>query len=60
MIFVFGDCEIDCDCRELRRNGAPIRVEPQVFDVLVQLIRHRDRVVSKDELMQAVWECSRR
>jgi pimeloyl-ACP methyl ester carboxylesterase/DNA-binding winged helix-turn-helix (wHTH) protein len=56
MIFVFGDCEIDCDCRELRRNGAPIRVEPQVFDVLVQLIRHRDRVVSKDELMQAVWE----
>jgi pimeloyl-ACP methyl ester carboxylesterase/DNA-binding winged helix-turn-helix (wHTH) protein len=56
MIFVFGDCEIDCDRRELRRDGAPIRVEPQVFDVLVQLIRHRNRVVSKDELMQAVWE----
>jgi pimeloyl-ACP methyl ester carboxylesterase/DNA-binding winged helix-turn-helix (wHTH) protein len=56
MIFVFGDCEIDCDRRELRRDGVPIRVEPQVFDVLVQLIRHRNRVVSKDELMQAVWQ----
>jgi pimeloyl-ACP methyl ester carboxylesterase/DNA-binding winged helix-turn-helix (wHTH) protein len=56
MIFVFGDCEIDCDRRELRRGGAPVRVEPQVFDVLVQLIRHRNRVVSKDELMQAVWK----
>ena len=31
-------------------------VEPQVFDVLVHLIRHRDRVVSKDELIRAVWD----
>lgn len=56
MIFVFGDCEIDCDRRELRRDGVPIHVEPQVFDVLVHLVRHRNRVVSKDELMQAVWQ----
>jgi pimeloyl-ACP methyl ester carboxylesterase/DNA-binding winged helix-turn-helix (wHTH) protein len=56
MSFVFGDCEIDCDRRELRRDGAAIHVEPQVFDVLVHLVRHRNRVVSKDELMHVVWE----
>jgi pimeloyl-ACP methyl ester carboxylesterase/DNA-binding winged helix-turn-helix (wHTH) protein len=56
MIFVFGDCEIDCDRRELRRTGLPAHVEPQVFDVLVHLVTHRNRVVSKDELIQAVWD----
>ena len=55
MSFVFGDCEIDCDRRELRRIGVPTHVEPQVFDVLVYLVRHRDRVVSKDELIQSIW-----
>ena len=56
MIFVFGDCEVDSQRRELRRDGTPVHVEPQVFDVLIHLLRHRDRVVSKDELMQAVWD----
>ena len=56
MTFVFGNCEIHCDRRELHRNGTLIRVEPQVFDVLVHLVRHRDRVVSKEELIRAVWE----
>jgi DNA-binding winged helix-turn-helix (wHTH) protein/pimeloyl-ACP methyl ester carboxylesterase len=55
MIFVFGDCEIDSDRRELRRGGEAVHVEPQVFDVLIHLLRHNDRVVSKDELMQTVW-----
>ena len=55
MIFVFGDCEVDTDRRELRRAGKPAHVEPQVFDLLVHLIRHRDRVVVKDELIQTVW-----
>jgi pimeloyl-ACP methyl ester carboxylesterase len=53
MTFTFANCEIDCDRRELQRCGAVAHVEPQVFDVLV---RHRDRVVSKDELIRAVWE----
>ena len=35
MTFTFGNCEIDCDPLELRREGVPIHVEPQVFDVLV-------------------------
>jgi TolB-like protein len=55
MIFVFGDCEVDVDRRELRRAGKPTHVEPQVFDLLVHVIRHRDRVIGKDELIQTVW-----
>jgi DNA-binding winged helix-turn-helix (wHTH) protein/pimeloyl-ACP methyl ester carboxylesterase len=55
MTFVFANCEIDCDRRELRRKGTVIHVEPQVFDVLVHLVRNRDRVVSRDELIRAVW-----
>nr|WP_249158909.1 winged helix-turn-helix domain-containing protein [Bradyrhizobium jicamae] len=41
--------------RELRRGGEPVATEPQVFDVLVHLLTHRDRVVSKDDLIDAVW-----
>src|SRR5688500_690685 len=55
MAYVFADCELDCERRELRRNGTAVHIEPQVFDVLVQLVRKRDRVVSRDELLQAVW-----
>jgi predicted ATPase/DNA-binding winged helix-turn-helix (wHTH) protein len=55
VIFAFGDCEVDIGRRELRRRGSVVHVEPQVFDVLVHLIERRDRVVSKDELFQAVW-----
>jgi TolB-like protein/cytochrome c-type biogenesis protein CcmH/NrfG len=55
MILRFGDCEIDIARRELRRATAPVHVEPQVFDLLVHLVQHRDRVVSKDELIAAVW-----
>ncbi len=56
MIFTFANCELDVERRELRREGSPVRVEPQVFDILLHLIRSRDRVVSKDELLTAVWQ----
>jgi TolB-like protein len=56
MIYVFEDCEVDVVRRELRRGGQAVHVEPQVFDVLVYLIQHRERVVTKDELLKAVWE----
>ncbi len=56
MTFAFGDCEIHCGRRELRRVGSIVHVEPQVFDVLVHLVTHRDRVVSKEELIRAVWD----
>jgi DNA-binding winged helix-turn-helix (wHTH) protein len=51
MPFVFGDHALDCDRRELSRRGVPIAVAPQVFDLLVYLIRNRERVVSKDDLI---------
>jgi len=55
VIYVFEDCSLDPDRRELRRAANFVAVEPQVFDVLVHLIRHRDRVVSRDDLLAAVW-----
>jgi len=53
--FRFADFEIDVARHELRRAGAAVHIEPQVFDLLVHLVRHRDRIVSKDELFDAVW-----
>jgi len=55
MILSFADCEIDLDRRELCQAGRPVHVEPQVFDLLVYLIANRERVVSKDEILDAVW-----
>jgi DNA-binding winged helix-turn-helix (wHTH) protein/alpha-beta hydrolase superfamily lysophospholipase len=55
MIYTFGNCEIDVDRRELRKGAAATHVEPQVFDVLLHLVRHPGRMVSKEELLQAVW-----
>jgi TolB-like protein len=52
----FGECAMDLERRELRRSGRPIHVEPQVFDLILYLIRHRSRVVSKDQLLEAVWQ----
>src|SRR5262249_39194014 len=53
--FLFGDCILDPTRRELTRGGEAIHVEPQVFDLLLHLIRNRERVVSKDDLLTAVW-----
>ena len=54
-MFLFENFALDTKRRELRR-GAEVRpVEPQVFDLLEYLVRNRDRVVSKDDLLAAVW-----
>jgi pimeloyl-ACP methyl ester carboxylesterase/DNA-binding winged helix-turn-helix (wHTH) protein len=53
--FRFRDHALDVDRRELRRGSELIAVEPQVFDLLVFLIHNRDRVVSKDDLIENVW-----
>jgi DNA-binding winged helix-turn-helix (wHTH) protein len=55
MTATFGTCELSLDRVELRRDGAPVATEPQVFDVLAYLLTHRDRVVSKQELLDEVW-----
>src|SRR5215831_7004347 len=54
--FRFADFEIDVARQELRRAGAVVHIEPQVFDLLVHLIRNRDRIVSKDELFDSIWQ----
>jgi len=54
--FRFGPYEVDLVQQELRRAGSVVPVEPQVFDVLVHLLKHRDRIVSKDELFEVVWQ----
>src|SRR5918992_6294385 len=51
----FGVYELDLGRRELRRDGRAGHLEPQVFDVLAHLVAHRDRVVTKSELLDEVW-----
>jgi adenylate cyclase len=56
LTFRFTDFEIDLARQELRRAGATVHIEPQVFDLLVHLIRNRNRIVGKDELIDAIWQ----
>ena len=51
-LFEFDDCVLDAGARELRRGGETVPLQPKAFDVLVYLIEARDRVVSKDELLE--------
>ena len=55
MVYEFGDIEIDLDIHEVRRDGAVVAVEPQVFDVLAHLVEHRTRTVTKEQLLDTVW-----
>ena len=55
MILLFGDCAIDIDRRELTRGSEQISPGPQVFDLLVYLLRNRERVVTKDDLIEGIW-----
>ena len=54
-MFYFADKVLDPNRRELRAGSKLIAVEPQVFDLLEYLIRNRERVVTKDELLASVW-----
>ena len=55
MRFTFEECVLDPERRELSRRGEVVPAGPQVFDVLLLLVTHRDRVVTKDDLLEAVW-----
>ena len=54
-MLAFGDHQLDIARRELRRGSDLITLEPKAFDLLAFLVQNRDRVVSKDDLLQAVW-----
>ena len=55
MRYRFEEFVLDTDRRELYRGADGLPVAPQVFDLLEYLIRNRERVVSKDDLINAVW-----
>jgi DNA-binding winged helix-turn-helix (wHTH) protein len=55
LTFQFEDFVLDPDRRELRRAGTLVAVEPQVFDLINYLVCNRDRVVTRDNLLDAIW-----
>src|SRR4051812_9273798 len=55
MALAFGDYRLDIKRRELRHGTELIDLEPKVFDLLTFLVHHRDRVISKDDLLREVW-----
>jgi DNA-binding winged helix-turn-helix (wHTH) protein len=55
LLYVFNDFALDTERRELRRGAKLVAMAPQVFDVLEYLIRNRERVVSKDDLLASIW-----
>ena len=55
MLYRFEDYVLDTGRRELRRRSGLVAIEPQVFDLLECLVRNRDHVVSKDDLLRTVW-----
>ncbi len=55
MRYFFEDYALDTDRRELRRGPTVVPTAPQVFDLLDYLIRNRERVISKDDLVNAIW-----
>ncbi|HEX9639415.1 MAG TPA: winged helix-turn-helix domain-containing protein [Acidobacteriota bacterium] len=58
MLIRFGEFELDSDRFELRRSGQVVAVEPRVLELVLYLAGRRDRVVSKDELIEQVWRGS--
>lgn len=56
MTYVFGGYELDETRFELTRAGQPVPVEPQVLELLIFLIEHRDRAVSRDEIFATIWK----
>jgi DNA-binding winged helix-turn-helix (wHTH) protein/tetratricopeptide (TPR) repeat protein len=55
LLYFFDKFALDLDRRELRSGAASVAMEPQAFDLLVHLIRHREHVVSRDELIAQIW-----
>ena len=56
MIYTFGQFELDLAAAELRAAGAVVHVEPQVFALLALLVENSERLVSRDEIIEKVWD----
>ena len=56
MIYTFGHFELDLAAVELRSHGKAVSIEPQVFALLALLVENRERLVSKDEIVEKVWD----
>jgi TolB-like protein len=56
VVLVFGDYRLDIARRELRRDTKLVDLEPKAFNLLTFLVRNRDRVVSKADLLDAIWD----
>jgi TolB-like protein len=56
MIYTFGQFELDLAAAELRAAGAVIHVEPQVFALLALLVENSERLISRDEIIEKVWD----
>ena len=54
-VYQFNRCAVDARSRELRRAGDLVPMEQRAFNLLLYLIEHRDRAVSKEEIQNAVW-----
>jgi DNA-binding winged helix-turn-helix (wHTH) protein/tetratricopeptide (TPR) repeat protein len=55
VIYAFADLELDEGLYQLRRRGSVVNIAPKAFDLLLYLVRHRDRVVTKAELLDELW-----
>jgi TolB-like protein len=55
LLYLFENCALDTKRREVRRGSTLVPVEPQVFDLLEYLLRNRERVVTKDDLLASIW-----
>ncbi len=55
MRYKFGDCDLDTERHELYRAGKPVKLRRKVFELLVCLVTHADKALSKEELVEQVW-----
>lgn len=55
MNYAFANFVLDDDKAELRQNGEPVRIEPQVFDLLKLLVSSNGRMVSRDQIFEVIW-----
>jgi DNA-binding winged helix-turn-helix (wHTH) protein len=52
----FEDFVLDTEIRELRRGDGVVKLQPKVFDLLLHLVENRSRLVTREELLAAVWD----